>query len=258
MRILLSFAFGLVVVVGSQAYEKTAAPAPENAPPLSIDGKYTLILISNDGVGVGPRVGVAPKGVAQGGAKAGKGVGGGGKGGAGGFPAAVARGPAFSALLTDATITKNEITLDGRAMTTALGGTAGTTTMEYTLDSTKTPASIDVETVNARGKKSKLLGRVEVIGNRLIIALAKEGDERPKTTEEAEDITVYYFQKAPPPPRTEFRIVAMTAGKEEAAEKELNKLAQDGFEFVSTTQPVAADAKSSVTTVHFLLKRIVK
>jgi hypothetical protein len=45
--------------------------------------------------------------------------------------------------------------------------------------------------------------------------------------------------------------------QEEVAEKELNKLAQDGFEFVSTTQPVALDAKSSVTTVHFLLKRTV-
>jgi hypothetical protein len=38
----------------------------------------------------------------------------------------------------------------------------------------------------------------------------------------------------------------------------LNKLAQDGFELVSTTQAVAADAKSSVTTIHFLLKRTVK
>ena len=116
-------------------------------------------------------------------------------------------------------------------------------------------AFIDVEIANLRGKKSKSLGIVEVNGNRMILALAKEGDERPKTTEEADNVTVYYFQTSPPPPRTEFRIVAMTVGKEEAAEKELNKLSQEGFEFVSTTQPVAADAKSSVTTIHFLLKR---
>jgi hypothetical protein len=50
----------------------------------------------------------------------------------------------------------------------------------------------------------------------------------------------------------------LTVGKEEATEKELNKLAQDGFELLSTTQPAAADAKSSVTTVHFILKRTVK
>ena len=109
-----------------------------------------------------------------------------------------------------------------------------------------------------RGKKTKSLGIVEINGNRLTIALAKDGLERPKTTDEAEGVTVYYFQKAPPPPRAEFRIVAMTVGKEEAAEKELNKLSQEGFELVNTTNPAAADGKSSPTTVHFILKRTVK
>ena len=50
---------------------------------------------------------------------------------------------------------------------------------------------------------------------------------------------MYYFQKAPPPPKVEFRIVALTAGKEADAEKELNKLANEGYELVTTTSPIA-------------------
>ena len=46
--------------------------------------------------------------------------------------------------------------------------------------------------------------------------------------------------------------------KEEAVEKELNRLAQEGYELSSTTQPTAPDAKSSPTTVHLILKRTVK
>ena len=130
--------------------------------------------------------------------------------------------------------------------------------MEYTLDPTKDPITIDVETTTIRGKKVKSLGIVEISGNRLTIAIAKEGGERPKTTEEADGVTVYYFQKAPPPPKVEFRIVAMTVGKEADAEKELNKLANEGFELVTTTNPAATDSKSSVTTVHFILKRTIK
>ena len=143
-------------------------------------------------------------------------------------------------------------------MLAAMGAAAGSTTMEYTLDATKSPMTIDVETTSLRGKKSKALGLVEVVGNRLIIAVAKEGDERPKTTEEGENITVYYFQKAPPPPKVEFRVIAMTAGKEADAEKELNKLAGEGYELVSTTNPLAADGKSAPTTIHFVLKRTTK
>ena len=204
-------------------------------------------------------VGVVPGGGQRCRPKAAGKAGGAGKGG-GLLPVgAGARGMVSPALvLGAATITKKEITLEGRAAMSPLASVGGPMTMEYTLDPTKSPAQIDVEIANLRGKKSKSLGIVEIHGNHLIIALAKEGDERPKTTDEAEGVTVYYFQKAPPPPRTEFRIVAMTVGKEDAAEKELNKLAQDGFELVSTTQAVAVDAKSSVTTVHFLLKRTVK
>ena len=154
-----------------------------------------------------------------------------------------------------ATITKNEIVIEGNNRFNPFTGAAGSTTMEYKLDPSKSPANVDVDLVNIRGKKTKLLGRAEVNNNHLIVALAKEGDERPKSTEEADDVRVCYFQKAP---RTEYRIVAMTVGKEEAMEKELNKLAQEGYELVSTTQPSAVDSKSSVTTVHFILKRTVK
>jgi len=252
MRMLTSLAVALIALIaflGLCTEEKIAAQAPKDTPPLTIDGKYTLLSVSTLADRGGPGRLAVPKGAAKGG------------GGGGGIPVggfAAARGVVSPALvLGAATITKNEITLDGRAAASPLAS-VGSTTMEYTLDPTKSPAFIDVEIANLRGKKSKSLGIVEVNGNRLIIALAKEGDERPKTTDEAEGVTVYYFQKAPPPPRTEFRIIAMTVGKEEAAEKELNKLAQDGFELVSTTQAVAVDAKSSVTTVHFLLKRIVK
>jgi hypothetical protein len=91
----------------------------------------------------------------------------------------------------------------------------------------------------------------------LTLAVANAGDERPKSIEQAEGVTVYYFQKTPPPPRTEFRIVAMTVGKEETAEKELNRLSQEGYELVTTTQPLANDGKSAPTSIHFLLKRTV-
>jgi len=258
MRMLTSLTVALIAMIaflGLCAEEKIAAQAPKDTPALSIDGKYTLLSVSSlpDGVAPGGVRVPAPK-------AAGK-AGGAAKGG--GLPAGViaagARGMVSPALvLGAATITKKEITLEGRAAMSPLASVGGPMTMEYTLDATKSPAQIDVEIANLRGKKAKSLGIVEVSGNRLIIALAKQGDERPKTTEEADNVTVYYFQKAPPPPRTEFRIVAMTVGKEEEAEKELNKLAQDGFELVSTTQAVAVDAKSSVTTVHFLLKRTVK
>ncbi|MBY0458436.1 MAG: hypothetical protein K2V38_13940, partial [Gemmataceae bacterium] len=145
-------------------------------------------------------------------------------------------------------ISKTEIVIEPRTVTGL------PVTMEYTLDPTQNPITIDVETIPLRGKKVKQLGIVEVTGSRLVIALGKEGGDRPKTTEDAEGVTVYYFQKVPQP-RTEYRIVAMTVGKEAQAEKELNHLAQEGFELVSTTTPAAADARSSPTTVHFVLKR---
>jgi hypothetical protein len=239
MRTLSIFAVMLVALSGSRASDKIAPVPKETEPKFSIDGKYNLMSISTPDDRAGP----------------GGGFGGAIGGAGGGGPVAKGMRVSSAVLLGAATITKNEITLEGSGRINPITGLGGQTTMEYTLDTTKTPAFIDVDVISLRGKKSKSLGLVEVHGNRLIIALAKEGDERPKSTEEAEGVTVYYFQKAP---RTEYRIVALTVGKEEATEKELNKLAQEGFELVTTTQPTATDAKSSVTTVHFLLRRTVK
>jgi hypothetical protein len=242
MHTLPMLAVVVFALAGGQANQKIAAPAPKDAPAQSIEGKYTLLSVSYPTDRAGPGGFAVP----------------GGPGGGGGIgPGGGVRVSVNAAMLTGpATITKNEITLEGNDRVRSIAVAAnGPTTMEYTLDATKSPAFIDVDVISLRGKKTKSLGLAEVHGNRLIIALAKEGDERPKTTEEADGVTVYYFQKAP---RTEYRIIAMTVGKEEAMEKELNKLAQEGFELVSTTQAAAADAKSSVTTVHFILKRTVK
>ena len=71
-------------------------------------------------------------------------------------------------------------------------------------------------------------------------------------------MTVYYFQKAPPPPKVEYKVVALTAGKEADIEKELNKLAGEGYELVNTTNPIATDAKAAPTIIHFVLKRTSK
>jgi uncharacterized protein (TIGR03067 family) len=233
MRTLAPLVAVLVAFAVSQSGEMIAAPVPKDKPPPSIDGKYTLLSVANSTTAVGP----------------------GGK----------ASRSGSIALVGPATITKNEISFEGRSSPSGFSPAAAAaiaagnhTTMEYTLDPTKSPMTIDVDIVNVRGKKSKSLGLVEINGKHLIIALAKEGDERPKTTDEAEGVTVYYFKKEPPPPRTEFRIVTLTIGKEEAVEKELNRLAQDGYELASTTQPTAPDAKSSPTTVHLILKRTVK
>lgn len=216
-----------------------AAPVPKEAPQPTIDGKYTLVSVS------------LPEDRQM------------AAGAAGGLPAGLPAGMRLRTSTTatymtgPATITKNTINLEGRGIVSPFAG-AGPTTMEYKLDASKTPMAIDVTSVNVRGAKGKpQLGLVEVIGERVIIAVAAAGEDRPKNTEENDNVTVYYFQKAPPPPRTEFRIVAMTVGKEADAEKELNKLAGEGFELLSTTA-AAPDAKSSPTTVHFVLKRVVK
>jgi uncharacterized protein (TIGR03067 family) len=226
MRTFLPLTAVLVAFAGSPAGGK--APVPKAPTPPSIDGKYTLLTTSSGGV-------TAKKGFAA----------------AAADPADPWGGP--RAARSDATITKNEITLEPRS---ALTG--ATLTMEYTLDPTKSPMTIDIETISVKGKRTKHLGVVEVSGNRLTLAFAREGADRPKNTEEGEGITVYYFQKLPPQPKPEFRIVAMTIGKEAEAEKELNKLSEAGFELVTTTQPTAPDAKSSPTTIHFVLKRTVR
>ena len=232
MRKLLPLAAVLIALTSTRADEKIRAPIPKAPPPPSIDGKYTLVATYNGAVVAAVREKGGFGGVAADG---------------GGFA------PSRTTLVRGETIiSKSEIVIEARTPT------ASATTMEYTLDPTKSPIAIDVEIVPVRGKKTRGLGVVEITNNRLVIALAKEGADRPKTVDEAEGVTVYYFQKAPPPPRTEFRIVALTVGKEEEAEKELNRLAKEGYELVSTTNPTAPDAKASVTTVHFILKRVVK
>jgi uncharacterized protein (TIGR03067 family) len=236
MRMFIPVAAVLIAFVGSHAGGK--APVPKDAPaPSGIDGKYTLLSVSSpDDRGGGAGFGAA--------------------GGPGGV-VRVRTSPASLYMTGPATITKNTITLEGRGVISPLAG-SGPTTMEYTLDTTKTPMTIDASLISLRGKKTKLLGVVEQVGDRLIIALAKEGDERPKNTEENGDVTVYYLQKAPPPPKVEFKIIAMTAGKEADAEKELNKLTGEGYELVNTTHPIATDAKASPTIIHFILKRTTK
>jgi uncharacterized protein (TIGR03067 family) len=242
MRTFCSLAVVLVVFSGSRA---AAAPVPKDAPLPTIDGSYSLLSLST------PEDRMVANGMGA--------FGGPGGGFGGGGPVFIGGRRTNSVYMTGpATIGKTEITLEGSGVRTGLIGVGGPVTMEYTLDATKTPMTIDIQNVSLRGKKTKSLGLVEVSGNRLILAVAKEGDERPKSTEEADGVTLYYFQKSPPPPRTEFRIVAMTVGKEAETEKELNKLSQEGFDIVSTTTPTAPDAKSSVTTVHFVLKRTVK
>jgi uncharacterized protein (TIGR03067 family) len=224
MRKLITVAAALFVFAGAHAGGK--APVPKTPTALAIDGKYTLLATST---GASPERGFAK-------AKA--------------DPTDPANPWATSRVTRgDTVITKNEITIEPRL-------TSGTTvTMEYTIDASKTPVAIDVETISVRGKRTKSLGVIDVSGNRLTIALAKEGAERPRSTDEAEGVMVYYFQKAPPPPKVEFKIVAMSVGKEAEAEKELNRLAGEGYELVTTTQPTAPDAKASVTTIHFVLKR---
>ena len=241
MRKFLPFAAVLVVLAGSQGDRTVAAPVPKTPPPPAIDGKYTLLATSGTttvaGFGKGPGKGAIDPNDPDG-----------ATGKASPWGTAASRLPVRSETI----ITRNEITIEPRTPT------AAPIMMEYTIDPTKTPITIDVETITTKGKKTKSLGVVEVNGNRLTIALAKEGAERPKTVDEAEGVTVYYFLKAPPPPKTEFRIVVLTAGKEAEAEKELNKLAEMGFELVSTTAPIANTERASPTAIHFVLKRTVK
>jgi uncharacterized protein (TIGR03067 family) len=220
----------LAVVAALVGHSAAKAPVPKAPPPQSIDGKYTLQATSSGAAERPAGKGLAPADP--------------------GNPWGTTTRTAL--LRGETVITKNEITIEPRT------AAALPTTMEYTLDPSKSPMTIDVENVPIRGKRTRQLGVAEVSGNRLVIALAKEGADRPKTTDEAEGVTVYYFQKAPPPPKVEFRIVVMTVGKEADAEKELNQLAKDGYELVSTGAPLAADGKSSPTTIHFVLKRVSK
>jgi hypothetical protein len=168
-------------------------------------------------------------------------------------------------LSTTATVSKGEMTLgrrladadpDGFSRVSSLVNSAHT--MTYSINPATSPMSIDVVTFDERNKRTTQQGLIEVTDGRVTMALAKSGEARPKSLDEAEGVTVYYLKKLPPPPKPEYRIVAMTVGKEGEAEKLLNKLAGEGFELVSTTNPAAGDPKASPTTVHFVLKRLKK
>jgi uncharacterized protein (TIGR03067 family) len=222
----------------SRADEPVRAPVPKAPEVPSIDGSYTVNYTYTVTLG-GRGFGGVP----------------------GGAPVPVTR---VATQTSAATIAKNQIVLGGRrgfdsnfdgwGMQSLPANTPQM--MTYVIDPTKTPMAIDVISIDSRNKKTKQQGIIEVEGDRITIALARPDAERPKTTEENEEVTFYYFKKNPPPPRVEFRIVAMTVGKEAEAEKELSKLVNEGFELVSTTNPAAADPKASPTTVHFILKRM--
>jgi len=199
-----------------------AAPAPNTPPPPSLEGKYTLLTsITNTGR---------------------RGPGGGGFGGdlpGGGFS-----GP--STVRRETTITKDTILIDGR-----------TATWEYKFDHTTKPMSIDITITPLRGKKSKVLGIVEIAGDKLSIAYAADGNERPKDFEDAEGVSQFIFQKAPPPPRAEYRIVVLRVGHEAEAEKAINALAKEGYEVAFTTAP-AKGGPADDGVSHLILKRLVK
>jgi hypothetical protein len=237
MRTFLAFSAVLLVAAGSGVSAKGAAPAPKPAEAPDLDGSYTLnytTVVSGFGGFVGP----------------------------GGGPRMANNQIALRS--SSATIAKNQITVgnwdssadDGSLPPRLRLQLAGAPqTMTYAIDPKTTPMSIDITMVDLRNKKTKSLGIIDATEDRITIALAKPGAERPKNMDENEEVTVFYFKKAPPPVRDEYRIVAMTPGKEADAEKELNKLAAEGFHVVNTTNPAAVDPKSSATTVHFLLKR---
>jgi hypothetical protein len=243
---ILSVAVVVVSLTSPQDHKKVRAPQPKPQETPVIEGNYTLnYTIMTTGFD--------------------RGFGGGGPGG---------RMPVNQITLraSNASITKSEITIGGAAgagwgydpysdayYDPYEGRQVRNTTpaMSYVIDPSKTPMTIDVTTVNVRNKKEKSLGLIEVSDDRITITLGKPGAERPKNFDEGEEVTLYYFKKAKPVPvaRDEYRIVTMTVGKEAEAEKELNKLAKEGFVLVNTTNPAANDAKSSPTTVHLVLKR---
>ncbi|HEY1186710.1 MAG TPA: hypothetical protein VGE74_03585 [Gemmata sp.] len=235
--LLLSLAITLGALATGQAAKK--APVPKDKPQPSIDGKYNLVSVSTPADRAPPN----PNGF----------------GGRGGFVPQPQH--TSSHLIGPALVTKGEILIEGRSTGWDNFGQplpANGLEMTYSIDTTKSPMTIDLFTINPRGKKVPSVGLVELMNDRLVIAVAKEGDERPKNLDEVGEVTVYYFRKAPPPPKTEVRIIAMTVGKEAEAEQEINKLMGAGFELVSTNAPAAPDAKSAPTTVHFVLKRVRK
>lgn len=225
MRKVATLVLGAVALAAvSPRAAETAAPVPPAPPGPSIEGKYTILLST---VGAVNRPG--------------------GFGGPG-------RGPGIdrvSSARRETTITRHTIGIEG--------STAG---WEYRLDPTAKPMAIDITITPIRGKKSTHRGIFEIKDERLTIAFTTEGEERPKDFEDAEGVRVYVFQKLPPPPRAEYRIVVLRVGKEAEAEKALNQLAKDGFEVAFTTnpatKPTATGGAPNDPVIHFVLKRMVK
>jgi len=247
MRKLLPLAAVLFAIVGSHAVETIAAPVPKDTPPPSIDGKYNLVSVSNTPI---DRVGKAGKAAA-------------GFGTTRVTPATPDRPGHYhqerdrarrSPLPRQAVqaCRPRKPRLSPRSVRT------GRRRWNTPFDPAK--MTIDIETENARGKKTKSLGVVEITGNRLIIAVAQPGgrnrppDDRRGRGRDGGTTS----RRRRPRPRVEFRIVAMRVGDEAEAEKELNKLAAAGYELVTTTTPAAVNDKASPTTVHFVLKRTMK
>lgn len=239
MQTVLSLTVVVCSLIGPRANEKVKAPVPKPQEAPTLEGSYTLNYTALS-TSFGGRF--AP---------------------GGGGPAPVTQIVLRS---SSATITKNEIAIGGGnsgyyyddyGPGFGRGGISSNfaQTLTYTIDATKTPMTIDLFSVDVRNKKTKSLGIIEVVDDRITVSVAKPGADRPKNMDESEDVTVYYFKKAPPPPKTEFKIVAMTVGKEAEAEKELNRLAQEGYELVNSTNPASVDPKTHPTTVHFILKR---
>lgn len=215
---------GLAVLTAGNVPAPAAAPVPAPARPPAVEGKYTLAASAV--------VRAVPGGF--------------GGGGRGGGPAAAA--PLRTARLLppnrqEATVTRDTITIAGTD-----------TTWEYRIDPSAKPMAIDLTIVPLIGKKVKVAGIIEATGDRLVIAHAEEGAERPKSFDPADGVSVYVFQKAPPPPRTEYRIVVLRVGKEAEAEAAINRLARDGFEVAHTTTPTSPPE----SVIHFVLKRTVR
>lgn len=207
---------------------ETAAPVPPTPPGPSIEGKYTILLSSIGG-----------------------GKGGGGFGGPGGRGVPAGFGERVSAAARrETTISRHTIAIEGMAAT-----------WEYRLDPTAKPTAIDLIITPIRGKKSTHRGIFEIKGDRLTIAFTQEGEDRPKDFEDAEGVRVYVFQKQPPPPRAEYRIVVLHVGKGAEAEKAINQLAKDGFEVAFTTNPATLQGLLGVPqdpVIHLVMKRMVK
>ena len=155
----------------------------------------------------------------------------------GGAPAGFTGSSSLSGMKLPAKITATRIAIEGRQE------------WEYTFDATAKPLALDLTTVPIIGKPTTALGIAEKSGDRLLIAYAQEGGERPKSFDPADGVTILAFKVAPPPPTWEYRIVRLADGNEGSAEREMNKLSADGFELVVTTGTAGPVS-------HLVLKRL--